>query len=899
MSDSSKLILVTGDPICDHNYYRGNRHTADSAEKRGFRFLHSGGGSLLLKELIETAISDLSEWKTEFGLDDDYMGLPPTYHAFCLWEPQVCPDEGDDKKSVQVWRAVLPALGYGHDTLIPEESGKPSPEAIRPRKEPTGKPDILVIDDAGLGFREPRHRDAWPTESEEGGAKWIVIKLTGEIGEGELWKSVTKASPDNFVVVVTADQLRRSDVRLSEGLSWEATAEDLSAELKGNPILKPFLAARHLIVTFRSDAAFWLNNTRDGTPTSMLVFDAERAEGEWEQSQGDGAVFGVLSCLTASVVRGLCEHAEDPDIESALIAGLGASRKLLSSGHGPVLIPNVARDGKPVQMGDAKPVLVDNPHPGFPFGAIAQSIRNPKGGFVSAPIPHDLAPRGEWMMLNEWHVHAAEGKRQRPHNEAALAVAVLGPGALERFPVARFGFLQTVDRKEIESLRTLRSLIESYEKLKIQKKPLCLGVFGPPGAGKSFGVSQIALSVLRIKEEEILTFNLSQYSDPEELIGAFHRVRDRVVTGKTPFVFWDEFDSQGYRWLQYLLAPMQDGAFQEGQITHPIGKCVFVFAGATSATFEMFGPIDPTKHKDIPEERRHDAEEKWLDFVLKKGPDFQTRLVGYLNVLGPNLRQRCVEEKGRRTWEDDFTDLCCPIRRALFIRAQFKLKPRARLEIDRGVLCALLEVSRFKAGARSLEFLCQHLRSQAGNATPRRSHLPGRQLLEMHVDAEEFLGICEAGMAFSPAREELAEGLHAAFRSKLKPEDLAKPSGQRWKDLEGTYRTASLAQAARIPQVLAIANLKIRKAKSGEVMDEAVPARLEQDLEILAETEHNHWMVERMLNGWRYAKKRDNPKKLHPLLIPYAQLPETEKDKDREAIREYVKLVGEAGFIIE
>ena len=82
-------------------------------------------------------------------------------------------------------------------------------------------------------------------------------------------------------------------------------------------------------------------------------------------------------------------------------------------------------------------------------------------------------------------------------------------------------------------------------------------------------------------------------------------------------------------------------------------------------------------------------------------------------------------------------------------------------------------------------------------------------------------------------------------------------------------------------------------------MDEAVPARLEQDLEILAETEHNHWMVERMLNGWRYAKKRDNPKKLHPLLIPYAQLPETEKDKDREAIREYVKLVGEAGFIIE
>ena len=51
-----KTILVTGDPICDHNYYKGKRQTADSDEKRGFRYYRTGGGALLLKDLIAAAM---------------------------------------------------------------------------------------------------------------------------------------------------------------------------------------------------------------------------------------------------------------------------------------------------------------------------------------------------------------------------------------------------------------------------------------------------------------------------------------------------------------------------------------------------------------------------------------------------------------------------------------------------------------------------------------------------------------------------------------------------------------------------------------------------------------------------------------------------------------------------
>jgi hypothetical protein len=592
---------------------------------------------------------------------------------------------------------------------------------------------------------------------------------------------------------------------------------------------------------------------------------------------------------------------------------LSASRELRRIGHGEVEAAKSESDPKKKQP---------EPTPGFPFGKIVAKICPAEGNvtdkFVSALIPQHSADRGNWMMLDEWQVHARSGDRQRPHFEAAHAVAVLGPEALERFPVARFGGLQTVDRKEIESLRTIRQLISDYEQVRRQKKPLSLGVFGPPGAGKSFGVTEIAKAVLG-GEVKILTFNLSQFNSPDELNGALHQVRDNVLSGNTPVVFWDEFDSQGYKWLQYLLAPMQDGVFQDGQISHPIGKSVFIFAGATSPTYETFGPRNPDlmpapELDALKSEPLRDIETKWLEFVLKKGPDFKSRLVGFLNVLGPNPRQKCEEKNGRRYWEDDKNDLCYPIRRALFIRSQFKVKEGKRLRLDSGVLRALLEIPYYKSGARSLEFLCQHLQ-QNTTGTPSRSNLPGQQLLNMHVDANEFWKICESDMEFAPAANQLAQGLHEDWLKTLTKEQRdTNPLAVPWDELDADTRRSNYAQAARIPVVVAIAGLRVVRGDPLPPEEEACARKeLQAHAEVLAEAEHNLWMVERMLAGWRYAKlpRKDPVKKLHPLLIPYAQLPSLEKDKDRRVVKgqkaasstpeipDYIQRVTRVGFHIE
>jgi len=885
-----KLIFVTGDYTCDHSLYKGNRTTADSSAVRGVLATQTGGGALLLKDLIAATMRKDPDWTIEFGLDPDFTSLPPAYHSYCLWEPQYA---GDHQ---QTWRAVEPPLGYGHPTPQFWEGPSSKLRSDAFSSSPVGianVPDIVVIDDAGIGFRDPAQRHLWPFEGKGDGKqkpRWLILKLTGSIDRNPLLDNIVAQCKENLVVVVPVEELRRWNVKISRGPSWEATIEDLTAELRGNPLLTSLLKARHLIVTFGCDGAYWLDNAPHSV-SSLLVFDAARVEGEWAERQGVGTAFGFLSCSVAAVIYELCraEGHATPDIESALTAGLSACRVLRHVGHGPVKIPDPNVWGKEI----------DNPNPEFPFDQIAAQILEPTDRFVSAPVPQQLPNRGEWVMLDEWRVHSRSTARWRPHFDLAFAVAVLGPEALERFFVVQFGAYQTVDRKEIENLRTTQGRISNYLRTSRVRAPLNLGVFGQTGSGKLFVVSQIAKATLGLTSVDILTFNLSQFDSPADLKGAFHQVRDKVISGITPLVFWDECDAQDYKWLPYLLGPMTDGQFQEGQVTHPIGKCIFVFSAATCTTYDSFGPnnpecLSPDGLEHLSEVQRLELDRSWHNFVLSKGPDFKSHLVGYMNVLGVNPRQVCLEKNGRRSWDDDPNDLGYPIRRALFIRSQFNVKKGERLNLDSSILRALLEVPKYKSGGRSLHAICSQLR-QDGSVKPGRSSLPGHEFLDMHVDAHQFMSLCEQDMDFIPKGKELAVRLHEEYQIHIKGRPEKRHLDVAFDKLSTDIQDANLGQALRIPSILRLAGLHL---ESGPIVpfkdlprarsaDEKPIRQLmaEKDcLELLAEAEHNGWMVERMLKGWRYGRKRDNEKKCHDCLIPYSQLSEYTKNYDRWTI---------------
>lgn len=77
-----------------------------------------------------------------------------------------------------------------------------------------------------------------------------------------------------------------------------------------------------------------------------------------------------------------------------------------------------------------------------------------------------------------------------------------------------------------------------------------------------------------------------------------------------------------------------------------------------------------------------------------------------------------------------------------------------------------------------------------------------------------------------------------------------------------------------------------------------LPASLQGLLERLAENTHDVWAATRISQGWSFGPSRDDTNKKHPCLVPYSQLPESEKDYDRRTTAEALKAILTLGYRI-
>jgi len=78
-----------------------------------------------------------------------------------------------------------------------------------------------------------------------------------------------------------------------------------------------------------------------------------------------------------------------------------------------------------------------------------------------------------------------------------------------------------------------------------------------------------------------------------------------------------------------------------------------------------------------------------------------------------------------------------------------------------------------------------------------------------------------------------------------------------------------------------------------------LPPELRPLMEHLAENTHEIWASQRLQDGWTLGPTRDDTAKKHPCLIPYSELPESEKDYDRRVSAETLKAILKLGFRIE
>jgi hypothetical protein len=862
-----KKMIVAGDVMIDWlQACQGTRKFSRNWDQtNSARLFQQRGGAAQVADLINAIFSTQtlsSDWEpvNTSSLPEIFQSGDPNYHhSYSLWTPFPFGQKPPLDREKSAWR-IENFLGVQRS----ETKGKP----IGLNSERT---DLIVLDDSNLGFRD--QPEIWQSAL-SAHTGWVVVKMAQPVTQGALWETLINHHADKLIVVTTAQDLRKTAIQISHKISWERTAQDVTWELTYNPIINSLTHVAHLIVSFDCAGAILLERDHQQHVQSQLFFDPLAMEDDWERAY-PGSMLGYTTCLTASLVYQISLNSAKPDLGRGIQAGVSAARLLHQEGYG--------QRGSELQQAALR----------FPLESVAQeiirqaqplaqaTIQNPAGSLLVPPPPEKTRlQRGYWTILEDRY----------PDQLESIARQIVLEGshtALHDVPIGRFGALVTVDRREIEALNGIQRLIGEYC-LNPQKKPLSIAVFGPPGSGKSFGVEQVAKSVLG--EIAVLSFNISQFGHPDALLDALHQVRDIGLSGKIPLVFWDEFDTglegQPLGWLRYFLAPMQDGAFQEGQIIHPIGRCIFVFAGGTSHRMDLFG-------------------NEWSESEQRaiKLPDFISRLKGFLNVLGPNP----IEEPNN-------SDPYFILRRALILRSIFErnvpqiLATRERkriVQIDTGLLRAFLQTSKYKHGVRSMESLVS-MSTLSGKNTYERSSLPPEEQLNLHVIAGEFLALMQQLELEGDLLETLALAAHDVFCDGLRLEgytfdavtDAKKKthsSLQPFIDLPEDEQEQNRQNVKDIAEKLALAGYVMRPARSNEPPFEFPGA----DLEFLAEREHERWMHDKKAAGWQYASLTEKLHKLHQALQSWDKLSDDEKEKDRRMVRGIPVILAKAGYAIE
>lgn len=216
-----------------------------------------------------------------------------------------------------------------------------------------------------------------------------------------------------------------------------------------------------------------------------------------------------------------------------------------------------------------------------------------------------------------------------------------------------------------------------------------------------------------------------------------------------------------------------------------------------------------------------------------------------------------------------------------------------------GAHCPQVMVLSAEDACRAAEVTCHLVDAGTADATLTQAFALAARLRQEHASPPPVQAILETSCAIEPlfstdklvflppiipradatvsglrnrAADQRAAEIHLAYDRKFGGSETVPASG-RWQDLPETYVAANRAAADH-------GAIKQWDAAASELEGEAL-------IEALAEAEHRRWSTERLLAGWVPAgeSERDNARRLHPDLRPWAELGEEAREKDREAVR--------------
>ena len=158
-----------------------------------------------------------------------------------------------------------------------------------------------------------------------------------------------------------------------------------------------------------------------------------------------------------------------------------------------------------------------------------------------------------------------------------------------------------------------------------------------------------------------------------------------------------------------------------------------------------------------------------------------------------------------------------------------------------------------------------------------------------------FERTCSASLVMSGSHERLARGLHEQYCASTTFSPIKNSSCLPWDKLPNEYKNDNRQQANRLYHLLKTIGYNIYPIQNWDAGDHIfTPDEIEQ----MAQIEHEMWCQAKIANGYHYGTQKDDKKHTHPDLIPWDQLPESEREKNRAPVREIPRLLAQIGYEI-
>ncbi len=638
-------------------------------------------------------------------------------------------------------------------------------------------PNLLVLNDADLAFRDRIARAREREMCLAATKPYTIVLLARRLPNfdetkggftDDLWERLYDRK-ERTAVVVSMDLLRESGAAISRRVSWDRTLEDFGRVLAAGShlVLNKLAEFDHFIIRLGVTGA--IHCYHDGSDKTCIDFyyDPFAKGGVFRDQESQGSLVGCKSIFVANIVRGAIAEVttgkptslSKKTIGEALAEAIPSCQRMYARGLGKTNIDLKTMRQKSwvhPEVFDKDDRVPYSTERNFPYIAVAPKIlTSDQWERGAAQVSVNLLDTTVGSQPTTAGLEDYEGDELADVERLAMGIAIVRygikrvlnhEGSSWSAPVATFGGLTLVGREDIERYQPVRNRIKDYLSSS-ETRPLSIAVFGAPGGGKSFGVKQIVRSIAGAAVTS-MGFNVAQFRNKEDLDTALLEVSDVNSVGKIPLVFFDEFDTRfgadTLGWLRYFLEPMEDGRFRYRGGALNLGRAIFVFAGGTAATFSEFeeglcytdelikkidgdapGPVEVAVQRAL---------------GLFKHPDFSSRLNGHINIAGVNHGEFAKtagegEEEDKNLWRQ------VPIiRRAVVLRSMIEernlVDPDRNAKVDTDVISAMLQVSRFKHGPRSMGMILDG----AGQFRERieKAGLAISTQLDMHTVAREF-----------------------------------------------------------------------------------------------------------------------------------------------------------------